>query len=91
MPKAKRSKKARLTVSLSREAVEYLQAARARAQSPSMSAYLGKIVEDLQARAELEKMEAKMVAYYDNLSAAEIEGQSDWGRVGAASLARLEH
>ncbi len=31
MPNAKRSKKARLTVALSREAVEYLQAARARA------------------------------------------------------------
>jgi hypothetical protein len=32
---------------------------------------------------------AKIVAYYDNLRAAEIEGQSDWGRVGAASLVRL--
>jgi hypothetical protein len=29
-------------------------------------------------------------AYYDHLSAAEIEGQSDWGRVGAASLVRLK-
>jgi hypothetical protein len=38
---------------LSRDAVECLQAARARAQSPSMSAYLEKIVEDLRAKADL--------------------------------------
>lgn len=90
MPQAKYAKKERLTVSLSHDAVEYLEAGRARAQAPSMSAYFETLVKDIQAKAEMEKMEANMVAYYDNLSAAEMAEQSDWGRVGAASISRLE-
>jgi methylthioribose-1-phosphate isomerase len=90
MPKTKRSKKARVTVSLSRDAVAYLQASRAHAQAPSLSAYLEDVVKDLRAKSEMDKMEANAVAYYDNLSREEIEEQSDWGKVGAASLSRLE-
>jgi hypothetical protein len=90
VPQAKYAKKERLTVSLSRDAVEYLEAGRAHAQAPSMSAYFEALVRDLQAKTEMEKMEANMVAYYDNLSTAEMEEQSDWGRVGAATLSRLE-
>jgi hypothetical protein len=90
MPRAKYAKKERLTVSLSHDTLEYLETGCARAQAPSMSAYFETLVRDLQAKAEMEMMEANMVAYYDNLSATEKEEQSDWGRVGAASLSRLE-
>ena len=87
---AKRHGKARLTVSLSRVVVDYLETERARAQAPSMSAYFETIVRDLQAKAELAAMEAKVAACYDKLNAAEIAEEADWGRVGAASLAQLE-
>jgi hypothetical protein len=90
MPKAKRQKKARLTVSLSRDAVAYLQASSARAQAPSLSAYLEDVVRDLQAKAEMDRLEASTAAYYDNLSAADAAEEADWGRIGEASLARLE-
>lgn len=90
MPKTKRSKKSRLTVSLSRDAVAYLQASRARAQAPSLSAYLEDVVRDLQARAEMENLEASTAAYYDSLSAVDAAEESEWGRIGGASLSRLK-
>lgn len=90
MAQASYAKKERLTVSLSRDTVEYLESARAQAQAPSMSAFFETIVRDLQARAEMALIEANTVAYYDNLSADEMDEQADWGRVGAASLSRLD-
>jgi hypothetical protein len=83
--RTKRDGKARLTVSLSQDVAAYLEAERTRAQAPSMSAYFETIVRNLQAQAEIAEMEAKMVA-----CSAEMAEQADWGRVGAASLARLE-
>lgn len=91
MPKTMRQKKSRLTVSLSRDAVEYLQASRARAKAPSLSAYLEDVVKDLQARAEQDNLEAITTLYYDNLRPADVAEEADWGRIGAASLARLEN
>jgi hypothetical protein len=87
---ARRVKKARLTVSLSQDVVEYLEAGRARVRAPSMSAYFETIVRDFQAKAEMEAMQAKMAACYDKLGAGETAEEADWGRVGAASLAQLE-
>jgi hypothetical protein len=84
------AKKERKTFSLSHDVVDYLETGRVQAQAESLSAYLETLVRDLQARAEMARIEAATVAYYDNLSNAEIEEQSDWGRVGAASLSRLE-
>ena len=90
MPQIKHSKKERVTFSLSRDAVRYLEARCAETQAPSMSAYLENVVRDLQANAQMALVEAKMVAYYDSLSPVEIEEQSDWGRIGAESLSRLD-
>jgi len=84
-----RRKKARVTVSLSRDVLEYLEAERARVQAPSLSAFFEAIVRDLQAKAETAALEAKMTACYDKLGAAEMADEADWGKVGAASLARL--
>ena len=35
---------------------------------------------------DIKNLEEKTVAYYGNLTAAEMAEQSDWGRVGAGSL-----
>ena len=83
-------KKKRLTVSLSHDTVEYLESARAQAQASSMSAYIESIVRDLQAKTEMALIEANTVAYYDNLSAVKMDEEADWGRIGAASLPRLD-
>jgi hypothetical protein len=85
-----RGRKARVTVSLSRDVLEYLEAERARVQAPSLSAFFEAIVRDLQAKAETAAMEAKMMACYDKLGAGEMAEEADWGKVGAASLARLQ-
>jgi hypothetical protein len=84
-----RGNKARVTVSLSREVLEYLEAERARVQAPSLSAFFEAIVRDLQAKAEAEAMETKITACYDKLGAGEMAEEAEWGKVGAASLARL--
>ena len=90
MPSAGRATKERRTFSLSRDVVEILETGRARTQAPSLSAYLETIVRDLQAKAEMARIEANTVAYYDSLSDGEMGEQSDWGRVGAATISRLE-
>jgi hypothetical protein len=84
------AKKERLTVSLSHDTLKYLETARDDARAASMSAYLESLVRDLQAKAEMATIEAATVAYYDNLSSTEMDEQADWGRVGAASISRLE-
>ncbi|MGH2508388.1 MAG: hypothetical protein ACRDHZ_13465 [Ktedonobacteraceae bacterium] len=84
------AKKERLTVSLSHETREYLETERERAHSPSLSAYFENLIQALRAKAEMSVMEARATAYYDNLSETEMEEQADWGRVGAASISRLE-
>ena len=82
--------KQRITVSLSADAREYLEAARTEAKAPSTSAYIESLILERLAQAETANREAAMTAYYDNLSADEIAEQSDWGEIGVASLARLE-
>jgi hypothetical protein len=84
------AKKERLTVSVSHDTREYLETACERAQAPSISAYFETLVRDVRAKAEMAVIEANTIAYYDNLSAADMEEQSDWGRIGAASISRLE-
>jgi hypothetical protein len=90
VPQPKRAKKERLTVSLSHSAVQYLEARCAQAQAPSMSAYLETLIRDVRAKAEMDAMEASTVAYYDSLTPAEMEEDSNWGRMGAATLSRRE-
>lgn len=84
------AKKERKTFSLSHDVVDYLETGRAQTQAESLSAYLETLVRDSQAKAEMATIEAATTAYYDNLSSAQMEEQADWGRVGAASISRLE-
>ena len=91
MAQPKRARKERLTVSLSRSAVEYLESRRAQAQAPSMSAYLEALIRDVRAKAELDAMEASMAAYYDSLTPAQMEEDAQWGKMGAATISRLEN
>ena len=85
-----RARKARFTVSVSQETVDLLREIQARVQSPSMSALIEKIVDDLRGKTELEDLESKMKAHYDSMSEADREEEAAWGKLGESALASLE-
>ena len=82
--------KEKRTFSLSHDVVEYLEAGCAETRASSLSAHLETLVRDVQSRVEMERFEAATRDYYDNLSAAEMQEQAEWGRVGAAALMNLD-
>jgi len=82
--------KERITVSLSREKVRFLKAHSRERGAPSVSAYVERLVADVQARTELETLGARTTLYYDSLSAREIEELSAWGELGESALATGE-
>lgn len=86
----KTPKKERLSVSVSRDTVKFLKATRTQTNSPSMSAALEKVVADLQSRIEQEMYNSQLRAYYDSLTAAQIQEDSQWGAVGEAVLVSEE-
>jgi hypothetical protein len=90
MAQAARSNKERRSFSLARDVVEILETGCAQTHADSLTAYLETLVRDSHAKAEMATIEAATMAYYDNLSSAQMEEQADWGRVGAASISRLE-
>jgi hypothetical protein len=83
------SVKEKRTFSLSRDVVEYLEKGCAETHAPSLSAYLESVVREFQAKVEMEKREAATMAYYDGLTADEIDEQAEWGRAGAASIVEV--
>ena len=85
-----RTRKARITVSLSQESADLLREIQARVQSPSMSALIERIVDDLRGKSELEELESKMKAHYDTMSEAGREEEAAWGKLGESALASLE-
>ena len=81
--------KEKRTFSLSRDVVEYLENGCAETHAPSLSAYLESVVREFQAKVEMEKREAATTAYYDGLTADQMDEQAEWGRVGAASIVEV--
>ena len=88
MAPAGHATKEKRTFSLSSDVVEYLETGRVETNASSLSAFLESLVRDFQARVEMEKMEAATLAYYDSLGSAEMDEQTEWGRVGAGTLAQ---
>ena len=81
-----RSRKERITVSLSKEKVRFLKAHSRRKGASSVSAYVERLVADAQTRAELEELSAHTASYYDSLSAKEAEELNAWGKLGESAL-----
>lgn len=84
------TRKERITVSLSRDAVQFLRSFRAQVKSPSISALLEGILAELRGRSEMEQLNAKVSAYYDSLSDAQVREDAAWGQFGESALARTE-
>lgn len=83
------AKKERITVSLSRDSARFLRAFRTQTNAPSISALFEKMIADLQGRTELELLDEKVKAYYDNLSPSNAQEEYAWGRLGEAALESL--
>jgi hypothetical protein len=49
-----------------------------------------KIADDLQSKTEMERLDAKLRAYYDAMPEGAIEEESAWGALGEAGLAAEE-
>jgi hypothetical protein len=90
LSKSGAANKEKRTFSLSPDVVEYLETRCAETQAQSLSAYLESLIRELQARVEMQKLEAATKEYYDGLTAGDMDEQAEWGRVGAASVVQVE-
>jgi hypothetical protein len=84
------SRKERMTFSLSADSADFLRAFRKQQRAPSLSALVEVIVENLKRSRELAELEASVTAYYNANSEKEMQEESAWGELGAASLAAFE-
>ena len=82
-----RARKARITISLSKDKVRFIKAHSGQAGVRSVSAFIERLVAEAQARAESAKLSARTALYYDSLSPRETEEQRAWGRLGELGLA----
>ena len=83
-------RKARITISLSKDKVRYIKAHSGKAGVSSVSAFIERLVAEAQARAELEELGARTALYYGSLSSHETEEQRAWGELGELRLAHTE-
>jgi hypothetical protein len=81
------STKSRTTLSLSKEAVHFLNRYRREQHLGSMSATVEDLVRLVRHEAERKAVEANMVAYYDALPNEELEAEASLGQAGAQALA----
>ena len=92
MSRAKRTKagKRRLTVSLSREAADFLVAFSASSKAPSISAALERILTERKRQRRREEIRAGFTAYYNSLSEKEQQEDLHWGELGEHGLAATD-
>jgi hypothetical protein len=92
MSRQKRTKsgKRRLTVSLSREAADFLVAFSASSKAPSISAALERILTERKRQRKRQEIRAGMTAYYNSLSEEEQREDIHWGKLGEDGLAATD-
>ena len=90
MPRNNSGRKERVTLSLSKRAVQFLRTFRKQENSPSLSALVESMIEKARHARDLADLDASVTAYYNSLSEAEVQEQAAWGEIGAAGLAALE-
>ena len=84
------SRKSRLTLSLERETVQFLQQRQVEAKAPSLSACVENIIAELRRQLELEELNAQTTAYYDAISDAERTENSAWGQLSEREFLSAE-
>jgi hypothetical protein len=84
------ARKSRKTFSLSRDAVTYLEAYRAKQREPSLSSVVEAIIRERKQQEESERLAAQIRAYYDSLAPAELDESEAWGRFAENEMAESE-
>ncbi len=82
--------KSRKTLSLSRDAVAYLESYQARKKEASLSSAVEAMIRERKQRDEAEKLAAQTRAYYDSFGPAEAEESEAWGKFAESELAEPE-
>ncbi len=75
------SRKSRLTLSLKRDTVQFLQQHQVETKAPSLSACVENIIAGRRRQLELEELNTQTTAYYDAISDAERTENSTWGQL----------
>jgi len=86
MSKTSTTTKEKKTFSLSRQALNYLEALRKERRSRSMSSVLEEIIRQQQQTKELERVSASVTRYYDSLNSEEIAEDRAWGEFAATQF-----
>jgi len=90
-PAAKESsRKSRLTLSLERKTVQFLQQRQVEAKAPSLSACVENIIAEHRRQLELEELNTQTTAYYDAISDAERTENSAWGQLSEREFLSAE-
>lgn len=90
MAHTRSAKKERITVSLSRDAAKFLRRFRAQVRAPSVSALLEGILANLKGVNEMDELNARVSAYYDSLSDADVHEDAAWAQLGESALAQTQ-
>lgn len=85
-----KSRKRRLTVSLSREAADFLVAFSASSKARSVSAALESILAERELQKKRDDLAANITAYYDSLSPEEQEADRAWGEFSELQMTDTE-
>lgn len=80
MARVARSRKAKKTLSLSRDALAYLEHKRRRAKKASISEVVEEMIQASRVASERQRISAGVRSYYDSLSSAEQEENRIWGQ-----------
>jgi hypothetical protein len=80
MARTATSRKAKKTLSLSRDSVAYLEHKRKRAQKASISEVVEEMIQASKLASEKERISAGVRSYYDSLPSAEQEENRSWGQ-----------
>jgi|KBSMisStaDraftv2_1062788.scaffolds.fasta_scaffold381639_2 hypothetical protein len=87
---AKTARKSRKTLSLSRNAVHYLETYQAQKKEASLSSAVEALIEERKQQDEEEKLAAQTRAYYDSLSSSELHANEAWAKFTESESANSE-
>jgi len=79
-------RKERVTITLSRDSVEYVRRISAKERS-HVSTVMERMIESARRAEELKQLSSSISAYYDALPDAGVTEDAAWGQLGAAGLA----
>ncbi len=86
----KKPRKSRKTLSLSREAVIYLETYQAKKKEASLSSAVETLIEERKQQDEAEKLAAQTRAYYDSLTHPELDESEAWAKFTESESANSE-